>query len=454
MSVGRIAVSLTRARAATRRGGVGAAVLGQGAGNALLNLTTLVLNFGTTLLLSRLLGADGFGAYSFAFALAMLLSVPAVLGLTPLLVREVTEYRLGGSWGALRGLVRRANAAAATSSVVLCGGAAVVFAGTGWPGGDLHVVTMLSLALVPLVAVTSVRQGVMQGFGRVVLGRAPEAVLWPGLVVLGCGALAVGLGDRFSAEWAIGAADVAALAAALIGVVFLRRVLPREARTAPPVFETRRWMGAAAPLVAFSLISRAGSQLPIVLLGALGTAHEVGVYNVAFRVANLLPFLLSAAMPALMPAIAELDVHGRHDDLQRLITRSTRLILFGSLPIAVVAIGFAGPVLHVFGSDFGGGETSLRILAVANVVSIACGSAGTALVMLGHAKAMTVTQTAATVVALGLAAALVPPFGANGAALATAAGVVLSSVAMSVVLWRRRRIYAGALPFRFAGAQP
>ncbi len=420
-------------------------VLGQGLGNALLNGTAFVLNFATALLLSRLLGADGYGAYAFALSLVVLLSVPAQLGVAPVVVREVTTSRLSESWGVVRGIVRRANESVLLTSVVVCAVAAGVFSISGWPEGNLHRPSLLALPLVPLTAITSVRQGVMQGFGRVVLGRTPETALMPAALLVLVGVLGLALGGRFSAPWAAVASDFAGVAAVIAGIAFLRQVLPAEVWSSRPVFETKRWARAVGPLVLLGLVSSASAQLPTVLLGALSDPREVGIYNIAFRVANVLPFLLIAMAPALMPAIVELHSLGRHADLQRLMTRSARIILLFSAPIAVVAIVFAHPLLRIFGSDFDGGETALRILAFGQLGSIACGLPGTALMMTGNANAMTLTFVLTTIVTLALAATLVPDLGAEGGAIATAVGLIASNVIMSIVLWRRRGLYAPAV---------
>jgi O-antigen/teichoic acid export membrane protein len=267
----------------------------------------------------------------------------------------------------------------------------------------------------------------------------------PAVLLLVAGALGLALGNSFSASWAVGAAVAAGVVAMVVGIAFLRRVLPAEARSSTPVVETRRWARAVGPLIVLSLVSSAGAQLPTILLGALSDPREVGLYNVAFRVAGVLPFLLIAMTPAMMTAIVELRTLERHDDLQRLMTRSARIILLFSAPIGLVAIVFATPLLEIFGSDFDGGETALRILAIGQLLSVACGLAGTAGVMIGEANAMTATLAVTTLLTLALAVVLVPDLGADGAAIATAAGLVASNVIMSVILYRRHGIYSPAL---------
>src|SRR5713101_1715623 len=81
----------------------------QASGTLLLNSGTLVINFAITLALSRFLGADGYGAYAFAFAWAALLSAVAGLGLSALVVRVTASAHALGRWGLLHGMLRWSN---------------------------------------------------------------------------------------------------------------------------------------------------------------------------------------------------------------------------------------------------------------------------------------------------------------------------------------------------------
>ncbi len=421
------------------------AVLRQGAGNMLLNLATLALNFALTLVLSHALGAAGFGAYSFAYAFAMVLSIPAMLGLTQLLVREISKYRVSESWASIRGLLRRANELIVVASVAIAVGAAVVIAATGWPSDELHRPTLLAVVLVPVVAITAARQGAMQGFGRVVLGRVPEAVVAPSLLLALCGVLFAARGHDFTATDAVAAAIVSFAVAAAIGALFLRRTLPAAVRQSTPIFQTELWLRLAVPLLALTIVQTLYAQSPTVLLGALGTSEDVGVYSVAAKVAGLLSFLLVAMMPALMPVVAELYARGDRDELQRVLTRSARIVLLASVPIAIVAIVFAGPILGIFGSSFEDGATALRILALGHIVNVCAGFPGIALPMIGDMRAANTVMASAALANVALSVALIPPFGASGAAAAMAVSLAASNVGLAGALWWRHRIYT--LPF-------
>jgi O-antigen/teichoic acid export membrane protein len=429
-------------------GPLGRMLLAKTFGNAGLNAATMLFNLVIVLILTNRLGATRYGAFAFACAFALLLVVPAVLGLPPLVTREIAAYRVRESWGAIRGVIRRTNQAVVGASTVVVAVTLIVFVATGWPHEPLRRPTMIALVLVPLVALTSLRQSAMQGFGRVVLGRTPEGLVAPALTIVLILALALELGHRFSAAWAVGAVVAAGSIAFALGAALFRRTAPSAVRRSRPEYATRAWAFATLPLVLMSGISAVNDQVGVVLVGALGGARHAGIFSVASRAAALIPFFLLAAVPTLMPSIAELHTRGESERLQRLMTHAARLVFFGSLPIVLAVIVFARPLLHVFGSDFGGGVTPLWILALGQVVNVSTGLPGTILIMIGDSSRVTrsVAVGAVTNVALGIA--LIPSFGATGAAIAGASSIALTNLMLATVLWKSRRI--SSLPIALA----
>lgn len=426
-------------------GSRGREFLVQTGGTVGLNGATLVFNFVIVLILSRLLGPEGYGAYAFATAWALLLAVPAMLGLSQLMVREIATYRVRRDWSLTRGLLRRANQVVVAASLAICLTAAGAFSLLEWPETPLFQPTLLGLALVPLASLVAVRQSAMQGFGSVVLGRVPEALVVPLLMIGLILALEVALPEGLSASWAVAAQVLAAGLAALIGVYLLRRTLPEEVLEAKPVDDRRRWVLGVLPILVATGVQAVNVQTGTILTGAIAGSEEAGIYSVAVRIAVLIPFLLLAALPALMPSIAELHERGDVDGLQRLLNRAAQLVFVGSLPLALGALLFAQPILEVFGADFAGGTTALRILCLGQIVHVATGLAGTILIMIGEAGLTVWAVAAGTAVNLLLSAALIPDFGAEGAAAGTAGSVIVTNVLMVALLWRRKRIYSAAL---------
>lgn len=420
----------------------------QAGGTVGLNGATLAFNFLIVLLLSRQLGPDGYGAYAFATAWALLLAVPAMLGLSQLVVREIATYRVRRDWGLTRGLLRRANQVVISASIAICAVAAAAFSLLGWPESSLFEPTLLGLALVPLVSLVAVRQSAMQGFGAVVLGRVPETLVAPMLMIVLVLALDTVLPAGLSALWAVGAQVLAAAFAALIGLYLLRRTLPEEVLLAKPLEDRRRWLLGIVPILVASGIQAVNVQAGTILTGSIAGSEEAGIYSVSVRIALLISFLLLAAVPSLMPTIAELHERGEAEALQRLLMRAARLVFLGSLPLAVGALLFAGRILALFGADFEAGATALRVLCLGQLVLVATGLAGTILIMVGEAGQTIWAVAAGTAVNLLVSAALIPAFGAEGAAVGTAASIIVTNFLMVSLLWRRQRIYSAALGFR------
>src|SRR5262249_4688653 len=142
------------------------------------------LSFVLTIILARTLGMEGFGAFSYAFAWTVLLGVPAILGMDQLLIREIAMYRVHSQWHLIRGLLRTANCSVLVVSVCLAM-VAGVFAWLlrGYFAQDMVPTFWLSLLLLPLISVTRVRQGALQGLQHVVLGSIPERLIQPMLLL-------------------------------------------------------------------------------------------------------------------------------------------------------------------------------------------------------------------------------------------------------------------------------
>jgi O-antigen/teichoic acid export membrane protein len=414
-------------------------------GNAGLNAAAFALNLIFALLLARFLGVRGYGVYAFAIAWTTLLAVPAVLGLPAVVVRSIATYRVNGSWGLTRGLIRRANQAGLAAAAALCIGFASVAWLTGWPAGRFFWPTLLALPLVPLIVIVSIRQSAMQAFGRTVLGRAPEALVSPVLALVAVIALHLTLEHRFSPVWAIEATLFGAVVAAAAGVVLLRRTIPAAVREALPIYEHRAWLAATLPLLAMGVIQTANAQVGVILVGVLKGSRDAGLFSVANRSATMIGFFLIATIPTLMPTIANLRALDAPEALQTAISRSARLVFLASLPVAIVLFLFPEPILSIFGPEFRPAAPALRILCLGQLVNVSAGFVGTILMMIGQARELIFGVVVGTVINVGLCAGLIPSLGAEGAAIGGAAGLATMNIVLAARLWRRDRIYSPAL---------
>jgi O-antigen/teichoic acid export membrane protein len=411
---------------------------------------TFILKVGATgiaflvnLLLARMLGLSGFGAYAYATTWASLLVVPAVLGLDLLLLREVAAKVTQARWDTLRGLLRFAYLAVAVASVgiaVVAGVLGSIVAGD--PAASL--VFWVAMAGVPLLALIRISQATMRGLHRVVAGQIPELAIKPGLdVVLIVAAFGV-LGGGFDAAWAVGALVAASLVALAVGLVQVRRSLPPEIDVVPARSEARAWIGSAGPLLLIGGIQIVNRQIDIILVGALIGLEAAGVYTIASRGAELISFVLFAVNANLAPRIASLHAAGAREELERAVVSGARSATVFSVPLALGFVLFGGWFLSLFGPGFSEGAVALAILAVARVVAAFLGSVSITLTMTGNERVTATGMGLAAVVNVALNLALIPLWGLAGAAVASSAGLVLWNVILAAMVQRRLGIASTA----------
>lgn len=439
------AVTITRFRSGRQLlSAQGWRLVGGTVGTAALSVSSMVLNIVTTLVLTRLLGADEYGAFAFALAWAAILSVPAGLGLVPLLIREVAAFKANREWGSIHGVLLRANYVVLASSVVV----GAVAASVGWlftrvePG--LAHPFWIGLGLVPLTALTMVRQSAMQGLGRVVLGRAPEGIVAPGVFLALVLAAWFLLGDEASATVAVSLNVLAFGVAFGVGAILLRRSLPAEVLTAEPVYETR-WLRSAGPLLILNSATVAHGVLGTILLGALANAEDAGVYSVALRGALIAGLLSTGASLALMPVIARLQAEGRTTELQGLVKRAGRVVLLASLPLELGLFAFAQPLLGLFGPEFETGTAALRVIVAGEILRLVLGFGALALLMGRRDREVTIAAVAGVVTTGVVDVVLIPLLGTVGAAIGLAVGVVVSAAIAGFWLWSAVGVWAPVL---------
>ena len=182
------------------------------------------------------------------------------------------------------------------------------------------------------------------------------------------------------------------------------------------------------------------SQTDIIMLGALKGTSEVGIYVPATRVAVLASFGLYAANTIVAPMISELFGSGRMDELQRLVRLTTRGVTAFTVPVALGLLLTGRWILELFGPEFGVGYVALVILMVGQIVQASAGPVGYLMTMTQYERQAAAILAAAAFANILLNALLIPIWGRNGAAVATATSLILWNVAMLIFVRTRMGI--------------
>lgn len=412
-----------------------AQLLRGGAGSIAIKVAHTFLALGSTILLARILGPEGFGTYGYVLALITLIAIPAKVGLPPLFVRETARAQAGEQWGLMRGLWRWGNAVVLLFSLFLVIAAAMITSLVAERFSSVQLTTFAwGLAVVPLIALGNLRGAALRGLRKVVQGQLPEHVLRPGLLILLL--LATPLfwpSQTLTAAHAMALHVLAAAIAFAIGVWLLWRARPASVTQAVPTYQARNWLTSAMPLALISGLQLINSQTDIIMLGIFSNAGQVGIYKVVIQGGFLVSFTLTAVNTVIAAHIVHLYQAGEHAKLQRVVTWAARCIFLGTLPVALIFIVVGGQILSlVFGEVYGVGQTALAILCVGQLVSAAMGPVIFLLNMTGHEREAARGIAVAASLNILLNILLIPRFGIEGAATANCLTLVL----WNILLWR------------------
>lgn len=419
-------------------------------GNVVLLCAGTLLSLLIAILLSRALGPAGLGIYAFAAALSTIVSMPITSALGAIVLRETA-----GASPSAAGSERVAAAIGwgVRTSIWLVGGTTALLgvAAALWLGdlGGDKTGTVLCALLLPLpVAIQYVLAGAARGMGWVVVGRVPELALRPAFfIVLMVPLLLAPAFGQFTPQAAMLLQGVAALlamgaAAAIVHSALGKRGgagLSLETLHAPPP-SSGAWLQSLAPLALVFGLSSIQSNIDILMLDWYLPDDQVGIYRASAQAGRLLFTITTAVGAVLLPSIASLHAAGDRVQLERLLLLAAR----GSLAMLVPAfavVAAAGPWLlaTVFGAPFAAGATVFVLTAAGAVAQGLVGYAASVLSMTGQERQMIGASLASAGANIVLNLLLIPRYGMEGAAAATA----LAGVALSVALALRVRRLLG-----------
>lgn len=421
----------------------------RGAWSVFLKIGHTATALALAIVLARALEPAGYGVYSYVYALVTLLVLPAMFGLPDLVVRETARAHAADDWATMQGIWRwsaRVSAGAALGLMLMAGG-------IGWIMRDhfspLELETFAwGLLLVPFLVLGNLRGAALRGLHKVLQGQLPEFILRPALL-LGFVLVLLGISEALTPATAMASHVAAAIVAFAVGAWLLHRCRPAALRASPPPphYESSAWIRSALPLAIISGTRIVNEHTDVIMLGWFTTSEEVGIYRVVAQSASLVAIGLIAINLLVAPQIVRLHARADVDALQRLVTISANAIFLISVLPALLFLFWGDELLRlVFGEPYAAGYGALAILAIGQIGNAAFGSVSLLLNMTGHERETARGVAIAAALNILLNFALIPIFGMNGAAVATAASLVLWNALLWHAVRRKLSINSCVLP--------
>ena len=192
----------------------------------------------------------------------------------------------------------------------------------------------------------------------------------------------------------------------------------------------------SAPRAVGASLETALDWSDVLVVAALTTPAQAGVYAVATRAVRAGQIVDRAMRIAVSPTISKLLAQRKLDDARRLHTAVTRFMILASWPFYLTLAVMGPAVLSLFGDGFEDGWIVLALLSGAMMVSSAAGMLQSVLLQGGRSSWQMYNKAVVLVVNVGLNLFLVPLLGITGAAISW---VVSLSVDTTLAAWQVHR---------------
>lgn len=370
------------------------------------------------LAVARELGEGGFGDLMFALSYTTVMTLPSGFGTEELIARDVAREP-----ERVHEYASNVMAIKAGLSLLFLGLAELIVIALGY-SSDVQLVVLIVGGAVAIENLGRTWGAVLQAYQRMELISAALIVQRVLTAAVGVGVLLTG-GGLVAVAWVM-------LGSAVVGFAFLtfamrRWVVPVRAR-----IDRARWRGlvrAGLPIGAVGVLLAALVKIDQSLISFFSEEgnREVGFYGAAFRLIEATMFIGWSFSAAMLPWFAAREAgEERLATGFELGTKATAAVL---VPVGLVFVLFAEPLIEVlYGSRYAPAVEPLRLLG-AMVVFLGINDLA-AVLLIARERPLAFARVVGVVLVLNVAlnAALIPSYGASGAAFTAALSALVLCV--------------------------
>ncbi|HNQ12127.1 MAG TPA: flippase [Bacteroidia bacterium] len=405
-----------------------------------------------TLIVSRRYGADNYGIISICINVTQISALFIMLGMDSALLRYAAEFRTLNRRDVVREIYNKilqiAIPAGLIVTVILYLSAPLL---AEYVFNKPHITNYLYLtALLPLPwALSLINASGLRGLKDIksfsFLRETSRFMLASGLIYLFSSILGLNPYNTIHAFLA------ATIITSVFGILLWKRSLKKVALS---VGESVRKAGykeifnVAIPLLLVSSINQLSQIINSLMLGMYAPEDQVGIFNVAIKVANFISVPLVAINSISAPKFSEFFIKNDLKSIERMSLRSTKLIFWSSMPFFILCVVNPDFIMQVFGSDFVGSGIVLTIIVVGQLVNASSGSVGVIMQMTGRQVAFRNIIMSSTFITILLNLYFIPTYGVIGVALTTALHTIMWNLASVWYIKKHMNIFTLYFPFK------
>ncbi|EGQ8114674.1 oligosaccharide flippase family protein [Vibrio parahaemolyticus] len=377
----------------------------------LVKVVSSIVGFSTTIILVKQLGGQTSSDYFFLVSLSSFLTAISTFGCPDAILKFVAINQSKGKL--IKTVVFSACALTSVFSLLVV---LTLYIGNMWHevSANSDFITSIFI-LLPLTSLSLVLSSALQGRGNVVLAMITSGVLQNVVLLTALMLFANSYLDSVIA-FSVGHA----IACLVATYYFLERLNSENEE-----FDKVAFRATCSSMFVTQCIVQYNNNAAILLLGFLWVGNDLSIIAVSLKLTTLLSFIIISVNKVLAPKIASTYKNGDMQDLQKLITKSSRLMWALCLPAVFILMLLSKEILGLIDESYREQSVILVILTFGQLVNVITGNIGLLLSMTGHEKVQRNILLTSLAMSLCLGFILIPEFGPLGAAIMASATVVL-----------------------------
>lgn len=399
----------------------------------------MVLVFISRLMVARYVTQSDYGIYSLALVVMNIFTLISVLGLDVGSARQIALYRGKGDGSKVRGVVFSSLLIAVTLSSFL---SVVLFFISDlismrlFNNPELATILRIFSITIPLFNLISILAAIFRGFERAEPSAYFQNILKNLLFTLFLAGV-IFLNLQFSGVvWAYVVSMMVTFIAFAVYAIKRSPVALQEEKKVPVSSMTKELLLFSLPLFGMTISGTLMTFVDTLMLGFFTTSADVGLYNAASPLAQILTMGLYATSFLCIPLMTQLHSKHQNDEIKRSYAVLSKWTFAATLPVFLIFFLFPGATINiVFGSGYVAAATALQILSAGYFVFALFGLNTATLIAMGETHFSMWSIIISMIVNIVLNMVLIPVLGIVGAAIATSVSFVVRSILFSTKLY-------------------
>ena len=413
----------------------------------LLKIVGLLVGYGLAIFITNKFGAFVFGQYVTALLIVEILSIISRLGIDTVLVRFISRYVHKGASSLINQLFFKSIALVTLSAVVFT--LLLLFFSdyiANFMNLDEEYLLIVSFSFIPLVLFhmnTQAIRGLKQMMSFSFLNNVAITLFTFILMVV---LVAFSTSEKLPIYAYVMSVFVMTISSYFLWFFHRAKIVDSKQNNSESELSTKALFKVSIPLLLGQSMMLIMGKVDLFMLANMTSSDKVGIYNIVLKLSMLAYMGLMAVNSIAAPKFSEIHSSGDIDALKKIVQQSTKTIFWVTFPVILLFLIFPDTILGVFGDEFKLAAMALIILSISKMFSAISGSVGTFLQMVGKQNVFQNILIFTAIINIVLNYTLIPMYGIDGAAFASAISGVIWNVLMIIYIKKNFGFYSIYFP--------